>query len=170
MAPVYQKNVKYTLASHAVERLRPSDDAINLMQKMSDGKISADDAVNQLLKKYGVSQGSAMAESFSSKGAFHLPIDIVEISAQNTLDLPLRDQPYNWNFAIDSAYQNWHYGQRALRDLLLMLKQEYHAKVVTTTYTFGNGHAKHVYEKVGFRETDVVDENGIHEVNMAVEL
>lgn len=57
MAPVYQKNVKYTLASHAVERLRPSDDAIELMQKMSDGKISADDAVNQLLKKYGVSQG-----------------------------------------------------------------------------------------------------------------
>lgn len=75
-----------------------------------------------------------------------------------------------WNFAIDSAYQNQHYGQRALRDLLLMLKQEYHAKVVTTTYTFGNGHAKHVYEKVGFRETDVVDENGIHEVNMVVEL
>lgn len=27
-----------------------------------------------------------------------------------------------------------------------------------------------VYEKVGFRETDVVDENGIHEVNMVVEL
>lgn len=75
-----------------------------------------------------------------------------------------------WNFAIDSAYQNRHYGQRALRDLLLMLKQEYHAKVVTTTYTFGNDHAKYVYEKVGFRETDVVDENGIHEVNMAVEL
>ena len=75
-----------------------------------------------------------------------------------------------WNFAIDSAYQNRHYGQRALRDLLLMLKQEYHAKVVTTTYTFGNDHAKYVYEKVGFHETDVVDENGIHEVNMAVKL
>lgn len=75
-----------------------------------------------------------------------------------------------WNFAIDSAYQNQHYGQRALRELLALLKQEHHAKVVTTTYTFGNGHAKHVYEKVGFRETDVVDENGIHEVNMAVEL
>ena len=40
MAPVYQKNVKYTLASHAVERMRPSDDAIELMQNMSDG-ISA---------------------------------------------------------------------------------------------------------------------------------
>lgn len=75
-----------------------------------------------------------------------------------------------WNFAIDSAYQNRHYGQRALGELLMMLKQEHHAKVVTTTYTFGNDHAKHVYEKVGFHETDVVDENGIHEVNMAVEL
>lgn len=75
-----------------------------------------------------------------------------------------------WNFAIDSAYQNQHYGQRALRELLNMLKREHHAKVVTTTYTFGNAHAQHVYEKVGFWETDVVDENGIHEVNMAVEL
>lgn len=75
-----------------------------------------------------------------------------------------------WNFAIDSAYQNQHYGQRALRELLAMLKQEHRAKVVTTTYTFGNNHAKYVYEKVGFWETDVVDGNGIHEVNMAVEL
>lgn len=75
-----------------------------------------------------------------------------------------------WNFAIDSAYQNQHYGQRALRELLAMLKQEHHAKVVTTTYTVGNDHAKYVYEKVGFWETDVVDGNGIHEVNMAVEL
>ena len=75
-----------------------------------------------------------------------------------------------WNFAIDSTYQNQHYGQRALRELLAMLKQEYHAKVVTTTYTFGNDHAKYVYETVGFWETDVVDENGIHEVNMVVEL
>ena len=75
-----------------------------------------------------------------------------------------------WNFAIDSAYQNQHYGQRALRELLALLKQEHHVKVVTTTYTVGNDHAKYVYEKVGYWETDVVDENGIHEVNMAVEL
>lgn len=75
-----------------------------------------------------------------------------------------------WNFAIDSAYQNQHYGQRALRELLALLKQEHHAKVVTTTYTVGNDHAKYVYEKVGYWETDVVDENSIHEVNMAVEL
>ena len=37
---------------------------------------------------------------------------------------------------------------------------------MTTTYLFGNLHAKHVYEKIGFIETDFVDEEGIHEVNM----
>ena len=36
---------------------------------------------------------------------------------------------------------------------------------MTTTYLFGNVHAKHVYEKVGFVETDVVDEDDIYEVN-----
>ena len=54
--------------------------------------------------------------------------------------------------------------------MLKKLKQEYQARVVTTTYTYGNDHAKYVYEKVGFRETDVVDENSIHEVNMVAEL
>ena len=75
-----------------------------------------------------------------------------------------------WNFAIDSAYQNRQYGQRALRELLKMLKQEYQARVVTTTYTYGNDYAKYVYEKAGFQETDVVEENGIHEINMVAEL
>lgn len=75
-----------------------------------------------------------------------------------------------WNFAIDSAYQNRQYGQRVLRELLKMLKQEYQARVVTTTYTYGNDHAKYVYEKAGFQETDVVEENGIHEINMVAEL
>jgi diamine N-acetyltransferase len=80
------------------------------------------------------------------------------------------DGYFLWNFAIDSAYQNQHYGQCALQELLVMLKNEYQAKVVTTTYTFGNDHAKYVYEKVGFQETDVVEENGIHEVNMVIDL
>ena len=30
----------------------------------------------------------------------------------------------------------------------------------------GNNHAKHIYEKVGFKETDVVDEPDCKEVNM----
>lgn len=52
MAPT--NSVRYTLASHAVERLHPSDEAIALMRKQSEGKISADDAVARLLEKYGL--------------------------------------------------------------------------------------------------------------------
>ena len=37
---------------------------------------------------------------------------------------------------------------------------------MTTTYIWGNEQAKHVYEKVGFVETSVVDEPNCHEVNM----
>lgn len=75
-----------------------------------------------------------------------------------------------WDFAIDSRYQNKHYGTKALRELLLLMKNEYGSKIVTTTYLWGNLHAKHVYEKIGFIETDVVNEDGIHEVNMIINL
>ena len=36
----------------------------------------------------------------------------------------------------------------------------------TTTYIWGNDHARHLYERIGFTETDVVDEPDCHEVNM----
>ena len=54
--------------------------------------------------------------------------------------------------------------------LINMLKKEYGAKRLTTTYIWGNEHAKHVYEKVGFVKTSVVDEHDCHEVNMKVVL
>ncbi|MCR5422065.1 MAG: hypothetical protein K6E74_00295 [Bacilli bacterium] len=46
------------------------------------------------------------------------------------------------------------------------MKEQYEATEMTTTYLFGNEHAKYIYEKVGFVETDVVDEEDCHEVNM----
>ena len=46
------------------------------------------------------------------------------------------------------------------------MKENFAAKEFTTTYIFGNDVAKHVYEKIGFIETDVVDEPDCHEVNM----
>ena len=46
------------------------------------------------------------------------------------------------------------------------LKTRHGAEEITTTYIWGNDCAKHVYEKVGFTETDVVDEPDCHEVNM----
>ena len=72
-----------------------------------------------------------------------------------------------WEFAIDIKHQNRHKGTQALTEFIEFLKTHHDAREITTTYIFGNGHAKHIYEKVGFVETDVVDEPDCHEVNMA---
>lgn len=71
-----------------------------------------------------------------------------------------------WNFIIDKKYQNMGYGTLALKKLFKFLKENYFAKLLTTTYNFNNYHAKHIYEKLGFEQTDIVNENEIHEVNM----
>lgn len=75
-----------------------------------------------------------------------------------------------WDYAIDIKYQNCGFGTEALRELLVFMKEKYGASNFTTTYIWGNEHARHVYEKAGFIETDVVDEDGIHEVNLLKEL
>ncbi len=72
-----------------------------------------------------------------------------------------------WEYAIDRRCQNQRKGTKALAEFMEYLRVRHHAKEVTTTYIYGNDHAKHVYEKVGFVETDVVDEPDCHEVNMA---
>lgn len=71
-----------------------------------------------------------------------------------------------WEYAIDEAHQNRHKGTRALTAFLAYMKDRHGAEEITTTYIWGNDRAKHVYEKVGFTETDVVDEPDCHEVNM----
>ena len=72
-----------------------------------------------------------------------------------------------WEYAIDIRHQNRHKGTEALREFIRYMKTRHDAEVITTTYIYGNDIAKHVYEKVGFVETDVVDEPDCHEVNMA---
>lgn len=71
-----------------------------------------------------------------------------------------------WEFAIDDAHQNQHKGTKALMAFVEYMKIRHHAEEITTTYIWGNEHAKHVYEKVGFVETNVIDEPDCHEVNM----
>jgi len=71
-----------------------------------------------------------------------------------------------WDYAIDIKYQNRHYGTEALKQLIDLMISDYGLIEMSTTYIWGNEHARHVYESVGFIETDVVDEDGIHEVNM----
>lgn len=71
-----------------------------------------------------------------------------------------------WEYAIDAGFQNMHYGTKALVEFIEYMRLNHEAKLITTTYIYGNDHAKHIYEKVGFVETDVVDEPDCHEVNM----
>jgi len=72
-----------------------------------------------------------------------------------------------WNYAIDSKYQNQNLGTKALKELIDILKNDY--KKFVTTYTQGNSHAKHIYEKLGFIETVVINEPDCKEVNMELE-
>lgn len=73
-----------------------------------------------------------------------------------------------WDYIIHKKFQNRGYGKKALIELLSFLKKQFSIKKVVTTYIFGNEHAKYIYEKIGFIEIDVVDEDGIHEVNMQI--
>ena len=75
-----------------------------------------------------------------------------------------------WNFAITTEKQQQGLGSQALRQLISLLKSDYQAQVLTTTYLAGNECARHVYEKIGFVETDVVVAPDIHEVNLRLAL
>lgn len=75
-----------------------------------------------------------------------------------------------WDYAIDQAYQNLYYGTDALQALIDHMETSCGLKEMTTTYIWGNNHAKHIYENLGFVETDVVDEPGCHEVNMIFQI
>lgn len=77
-----------------------------------------------------------------------------------------KNKYFLWEYAIDIKYQNQGKGTQALIDFINYMKENFAAKEFTTTYIFGNDVAKRVYEKIGFIETDVVDEPDCHEVNM----
>ncbi len=71
-----------------------------------------------------------------------------------------------WDYAIDHKYQNSGYGFTALCKFISFMQKGYNMNTMTTTYIYGNGHTKHIYEKIGFIQTDVVDKEDCHEVNM----
>lgn len=71
-----------------------------------------------------------------------------------------------WDYAIDIKFQNKHYGTKALLELIKYMKANYGMHTMTTTYIYGNTHAKHIYERVGFLQTDEVNNEQCHEINM----
>ena len=47
-----KRQLEYTIATHVIERLTPSRDALHLCEQVSDGEITADTAVEMLLQFY----------------------------------------------------------------------------------------------------------------------
>ncbi len=49
-----QQQINYTLATHAIEKLTPSKNALRLCEQMTDGRMNADAAVTAILRQYGL--------------------------------------------------------------------------------------------------------------------
>lgn len=49
-----QGKIEYTLATHAIEMLTPSKEALHLCEQMANGAINADAAVSSILERYGL--------------------------------------------------------------------------------------------------------------------
>lgn len=75
-----------------------------------------------------------------------------------------------WEFAIDKKFQDKGYGKKSLVELIDFLKEKYNLKILTTTYIYGNEKAKKLYENIGFIETEIIEEDGIHEVDMLLKI
>ncbi len=71
-----------------------------------------------------------------------------------------------WDYAIDYKYQGQHYGEKCLKELITMMKNEYGLKTLTTTYIYDNTIAKKLYEKIGFVIVNEINEPDCHEVDM----
>lgn len=54
MTPKAKESLKYTLATLAVEKVTPSRKAIRLCEKIAEGHISGDSAVEQIKRSYGI--------------------------------------------------------------------------------------------------------------------
>ncbi len=48
------QQIEYTLATHAIEKLTPSKEALRLCEQMSNGTMNADTAVSSILERYGL--------------------------------------------------------------------------------------------------------------------
>lgn len=49
-----KQQIEYTLATHAIEKLIPSKEALRLCEQMANGAVNADAAVSSILERYGL--------------------------------------------------------------------------------------------------------------------
>jgi hypothetical protein len=49
-----KESVQYSLATHAIEKMKPSREAVRLCAQVAAGSISANQAVEKIKRSYGV--------------------------------------------------------------------------------------------------------------------
>lgn len=54
MTPEAKESVKFSLATHAAEKMAPSRKAVRLCEEIAEGRISGDSAVEQIKRSYGI--------------------------------------------------------------------------------------------------------------------
>lgn len=69
----HEKNMKYTLTTQAIEKLRPSQIAIDLCEQVGAGEISADTAVSVLLKYYALDRVRTNGNGFGKHDVYSVP-------------------------------------------------------------------------------------------------
>ena len=135
-------------------RLQPSREMKIELLPEQEGFLSGKDAIRQVIQE---NPDTVLA------------YDIFAGDAPVGFALLRRFEPggyFLWDYAVDRRWQGRGLGARALRALIDRMIRDHGLKQMTTTYIWGNGAAKRLYERVGFAETEVVDEPGVHEVNM----
>lgn len=49
-----ERIIRYTLATHAAEKMSPSKEAVNICEKVANGHMTGDQAVEQIKRMYGI--------------------------------------------------------------------------------------------------------------------
>ncbi len=78
-----------------------------------------------------------------------------------------RNQYTLWKFLIDKQYQNKGYGKEALLQGIKHMKEHYKIYELYTGVAVGNQVAEHLYEKIGFSKTGLI-ENGMIEMRLYI--
>ncbi len=78
-----------------------------------------------------------------------------------------RNQYTLWKFLIDKQYQNKGYGKDALLQCIQYAKEHFKCTELYTGVAIENQAAKHLYEKIGFKKTELI-ENGMIEMRLYI--